>query len=314
VIEVNNISQVSGVFRLRIYGGQDGGLMALPVSLWRTYFTRSTTEVREVERWTMGVYDMKMKKIMTSKLVGQTQSEPLDSEALEREFVCPAKALALALAEVEGSSIEQALTRGARIDGQPRAELVRAVFIAACHGHPIVAKQIMGHHSSYDFLAPVASTVVRGGPMSWSWDRAADCAQLIRLAVWAGADPNEYVLEGYRPLGLATLFGAQAACSALLEVGADPEGEDKNGFRAVHLACYGRQAGPLRALLKSCDPTALTRTGRSAWEMLASSNQPSGDVEKMDAMLRSAMARHEEKTLDETTPAANKRVTLRRSI
>ena len=97
--------------------------------------------------------------------------------------------------------------------------------------------------------------------------RAGDPAALER-ALAGGADPNKVDPEfGIPPLSWAALYGDSAAARLLLDRGADVNGKDKDGYRALHSAAFLGHFDVASLLIeRGADPKARGSRGDTASE------------------------------------------------
>ena len=93
----------------------------------------------------------------------------------------------------------------------------------------------------------------------------------------AGAVLAARTTEGFEALGLAAFLGGAEAVAALLDHGADPQGDPRNplGVRPVHAATAHRDAAALRLLLDAgADPDAAQRGGFTPLHAAAQHDDP----------------------------------------
>ena len=97
------------------------------------------------------------------------------------------------------------------------------------------------------------------------WDIA---VRLIEL----GADPNGTDYNGYSPLDHAV--GAPVQVKRLFELGADPNSSGPSCFRPIHYACRAGDLESLRLLLAAgADPDCKTSEGKSAVQLVKESER-----------------------------------------
>jgi ankyrin repeat protein len=107
---------------------------------------------------------------------------------------------------------------------------------------------------------------------------AASTGDAERIRAILAADPGQLdarTPEGFDPIGLAAFLGGPDAVRALLEHGADPDGDPNNPMRArpVHAAAAEHDRESLRLLLEAgADPNAQQQGGFTALHAAAHSD------------------------------------------
>lgn len=159
------------------------------------------------------------------------------------------------------------LEHGGRVERDPQAPLPKDGGFALC----LDAIQ-EGDRESLERLIQRGANF-RSGPTSPvamacrldSWEIA---VRLIEL----GADPNGTDYNGYRPLDHAV--GDPVQVKRLLERGADPNLSGPGGLRAIHHACRSGDLESLRLLLAAgADPDCKTSEGESAVQLVQASKR-----------------------------------------
>jgi len=98
--------------------------------------------------------------------------------------------------------------------------------------------------------------------------RIGDLAEVKRLVIDCGVNPNIRDNDGWTPLHKASWNGNPEVVKLLLEHGADPNIRDNHGFTPLHYAAKDCHVDVVRVLLDhGADPTIRDNDGRTPLEI-----------------------------------------------
>lgn len=120
----------------------------------------------------------------------------------------------------------------------------------------LISQCYLGHNQMVDWLVKngVDPNFARKGTTALIAAASENDAELVRILVASGADPNLEPDHGMLPLHLAARRGNIEVVEALLDLGADPQLESDEGFRAIHYAAMSDSPSAVEMLVELGSP------------------------------------------------------------
>ncbi len=126
---------------------------------------------------------------------------------------------------------------------EAKADVSKAMYLAAYYGHADMIEQLIKRHqsadsSSVDGLTPLYAAAERG------------LSDTVRKLVRLGANVNKKVLNGNAPLHTAAHKGHTDTVNTLLSLGAKVNITNRGGYTPLDLAIISKNISTVRALLR----------------------------------------------------------------